>query len=100
MLVSSQHKLTLTGMVIISWLYVEPPPHTNPEVQTSFNVSPNPFTDHLQVTAAQAIEVKNITGITVFKGKTEGNTVDTDAWSQGVYLLSTVDGRTMKVVKQ
>ena len=91
--------LNLQGTIINIDIFLQPITGINDETTVKIQVSPNPFTNNLQITSLQEIEVKNISGMVVFKGKVEGNNLDTSIWNQGVYFISG-GGKTFKIFKE
>lgn len=62
-------------------------------------ISPNPFTDRLEIkNYSQELEITDITGAAIFKGKIQDGTIDTGNWNAGMYLLK-IKGSVYKIMK-
>lgn len=54
---------------------------------TSILISPNPFSDKLNVSSNQELIITDLMGNVFFEGKAENGSVDTHSYSKGVYIL-------------
>ena len=69
------------------------------DTQYTFNIYPNPFKDVLFLDGLHSIEVRDVMGNLIFKGK-KVSSISTSKWSSGIYFVTLKDiHKSIKLIK-